>query len=504
MIDKWTLFKELGYVPHPEQRLFHNSTQRFRVPCCGRRFGKSQMAAKDMEAGLFEPNTLHWIVGPTYGLGEKEFRVIWNDLMVNPKFGFIRDKRFNRKYNVRQGEMYIEFPWHTRLQVMSAGNPDQLVGESVNHVILSEAARHDESTWEQLIRPTLADTKGRADFPSTPQGYNWYYELWLMGQQPDEAYASWRFPSWMNTHVFPGGRDDPEIKLAERGTDRVWFNQEYGAEFASFVGKIYDEFNRQTHVRGHTYQPEWPNYIAFDWGFSNPMAAMEFQVTPSEDIYVWREYYEKFKPLSEALYELRSRPQPDGYHVDLTFGDSADPQSVLEVNRSFAPCVAMPEAKQNWRQGINVVKRYLNEYHDGTSYDEFERPIMVPKLFIDPSCTNAIREFENYKTKESTGSIEEASKAGSAQKVDDHALDALRYAFMHLFELGVRSSLSDLMPSAADMALLQGVSGAGHLVGVLPRDGSVPLDDFEILERAVKGDSGMFTLTGSFTSRGRF
>jgi hypothetical protein len=30
-------FKKVGYEPHPQQWLFHNSLVRFRVACCGRR-----------------------------------------------------------------------------------------------------------------------------------------------------------------------------------------------------------------------------------------------------------------------------------------------------------------------------------------------------------------------------------------------------------------------------------------------------------------------------------
>ena len=43
----------------------------------------------------------------------------------------------------------------------------------------------------------------------------------------------------MNTVVYPGGRTDPEILEVERNSTPEWFMQEYGADFASFVGKIF-------------------------------------------------------------------------------------------------------------------------------------------------------------------------------------------------------------------------------------------------------------------------
>src|SRR5262245_12922764 len=108
-LNKDRFFKEIHYEPHPKQWLYHKSKRRFRVATCGRRFGKSTMAARDLEPELFMPNRRYWIVGPSYDLGEKEFRVIWNDLMIGQELG--KDKRVRRAYNKKQGDMYIEFPW---------------------------------------------------------------------------------------------------------------------------------------------------------------------------------------------------------------------------------------------------------------------------------------------------------------------------------------------------------------------------------------------------------
>jgi hypothetical protein len=39
-VDKWKYFDLIGYIPHKKQKLFHQSDARFKVPVCGRRFGK--------------------------------------------------------------------------------------------------------------------------------------------------------------------------------------------------------------------------------------------------------------------------------------------------------------------------------------------------------------------------------------------------------------------------------------------------------------------------------
>ena len=117
-VSKEAIFEEIGYIPHPGQRLYHESKARFRVPCCGRRFGKSAMSGHEMTARMFIPDTHHWIVGPTYALGEKEFRVVFDDLFRNMNLHNLKGVR--KSYNVEQGSMRIQMAWNTILEVKSA------------------------------------------------------------------------------------------------------------------------------------------------------------------------------------------------------------------------------------------------------------------------------------------------------------------------------------------------------------------------------------------------
>jgi hypothetical protein len=421
------------------------------------------MAGRDLEPKLFMPKKRYWIVGPTYDLGEKEFRVIWDDLIIASGLG--RDKRVQRRYNKRSGEMYIEFPWQTRVEVRSATHPETLVGEGLDGVIMSEAAKHKKESWERFIRPALSDKRGFADFPTTPEGHNWYYELFLMGLNPDmEDFESWRFPSWENPIIYPGGREDPEILLLEKTTVPEWFMQEIGADFASFVGKIYEEFDESTHVKTFPYNPAWPNYIAFDWGFVNPLAAIEFQVDPWDNIWVWREHYASYMTLEEHLAILKNRPQPPGYRIDMAFGDAADPEAAAYVTQHFVPCLAEPDAKKNWREGIDLVKTFMKMRQIGEA-DEYGTPLEAPKFFVHFNCKNMIREFNNYRAAEGT-SAKNAKEI--AQGVDDHTLDALRYGLMHIFKLGAKHHLSEVyMPGEGRL------SGHEQSQGIFQLEGQV-------------------------------
>lgn len=447
-INKEKFFVEIGYEPHPKQKLYHSSGARFRVPVCGRRFGKSVMAARDIEPELFLPNRRYWIVGPTYDLGEKEFRVIWHDLIVNKHLG--KDKRVKKSFSKKQGDMYIEFPWQTRIEVRSAQHPENLVGEGLHGVIMSEAAKHAYDTWERYIRPALADHRGWGTFVTTPEGQNWLYKLWQYGRNPDAAYAeyeSWQFPSWDNITIYPNGYDDPEIQQLKLTTSKEWFAQEIAADFTAFVGRIYSEFQEVTNVRRCEYNPNWRNVMCFDWGF-NTLACIEFQIDPWDNVYVWREHYSGQKSLNQHIYEIKSRNQPEGYKIDYCFGDAADPAAAQIVTETLTPCIIDPAAKENKWEGIELIKMFLKSYDTNSVIDEYGTPEQEPKLFVDFSCVNLIREFNNYKAKEPPRNTRNRSDAvNEPQKYDDHALDALRYGMMHMFKLGAQHHLADTEPA---------------------------------------------------------
>jgi hypothetical protein len=452
-LTKSQYFASVGYEPHPKQWLYHNSNARFRLANCGRRFGKSTMAGMDLiPSHLFKKGEIVWIIGPTYDLGEKEFRVVWDTLIVKAQLG--RDKRVKKAYNKKQGHMYIEFPWQTRIEVRSADHPENLVGEALDHAIMSEAAKHKEDTWQRFIRPALADKRGSADFPTTPEGHNWMYDLWMLGQNAQvPQYESWRFPSWDNEVVYPGGYDDEEIQLLIRTMSPESFAQEIAADFTAFTGKIFPEWDVSKHVANVAFDPSLPSYIAFDWGYTNPLAAIEFQVTPRDEIRVWREHYRPYTTLDDHIRIIKSRENPSGYHLDLAFGDAADPEAAVVVSNKLVQCIAMPEAKSDytWRDGIDLMREFMRDRPNTEPIDEYGTPgDDRPAFTVDFSCVNLIREFNNYRAPES---IKGRNVPEFGRKMEDHALDAIRYGLVHIYKLGAHHHLSDVYGPTAGVQI---------------------------------------------------
>lgn len=436
-IEKKVLFEKLGYTPHsPKQWAIHDSTARFTIPTCGRRFGKSQAAGREITWRMFAPDTYIWIVGPTYRLGEKEFRVVYHDIVRK-----LRLKGVRKSYNVKQGDMRIEMPWNTVLEVVSADKQDSLVGEGLDYACMSEAALHHESTWSMYIEPALSDKLGGAILPSTPRGNNWYRGMWMLGQNFNTPeYESWRFPTWDNTLKYPGGFDPncpgdhtisckcnkELLRIYRRVSGHFWL-QEYAAEFTAREGKIYKEWDEQTHVKDITYNSQYENYLAFDFGYTDPFCCYDIMVDAMDNVYVWREYQVSFKTTWEHGMILKNRQQPEGYHVNAAF---ADPKGPDEINTlQMVLNIPIISNAVGWSLGVEAVDRWMKLQPDGK-----------PKFYIDRKCPHLIRQIGELQTPP----IKEGKNSKDGQKdYDDHGPDAVRYFFSNWAVLAAMVNLED-------------------------------------------------------------
>ena len=436
-------FEKLGYTPHSrKQREIHESPARFKALACGRRYGKTTFGGNELTVAMLDPHHpgYYWIVGPKYTLGEKEFRIVYDNIFR--KLGLGNDKRFKKSYNVKQSDMMIETQWGSLLEVKSAQHQDSLLGDGLAGVVMAEAARHTSDTWEQYVLPALGDInpysgqRGWAIFTSTPRGYNWFQGLWMLGQtDTSDMYESWRLPSWENPVVYPGGRNDPEILMLEAKQSPQWFAQEIAAEFTAFAGKIYTDFDPKVHVRHIDYNPLWTNVWFMDYGWSNPFVCLDVMIDPEDNFYVWREYVKSEQTTFEHAGILKQRADnPPDYHVDWGAGDPRGPDQANTVTiitgvQIYSQDIAS-YAHESWSLGVEYVARMLKVQPNGK-----------PKLIIDPSCVNLIRQMEQLHAID----LKEGKNAQEGQyKHDDHGPDALRYGIGQYLHSGAGSSLGDV------------------------------------------------------------
>lgn len=197
--------------PHSAQQKVLDSSARFKVLMCGRRFGKSLVSQL---TALMECSKGHKVayITPTYLLAKSFF--IELDKNLPPS---IKRNASDLTININGG--VIRFFTGERL--------DNLRGLKFHLAIVDEASFIPdlENGWINSIRPTLTDYKGKAIFLSTPRGKNYFYSLFAKGQGGDKDWESFKFTTYDNPFI-----DKEEIDAAKRQMPEVAFRQEYLAD----------------------------------------------------------------------------------------------------------------------------------------------------------------------------------------------------------------------------------------------------------------------------------
>lgn len=488
-----SLWRESGWQPHKVQREILLDPTRNKVVALGRRAGKSQTGGRRLVPEAFrawyEADALEelgqrrefWVVGPEYSDSEKEFRTVWNELK---RLGFEFDKPGSYN-NPESGDMVLSlFNRRFIVYAKSAKHPETLVGEGLSGVIMAEAAKMKPSVWIKYIRPTLADFGGWSMFNSTPEGKNWFYDLYMTGLDPRRPdWKSWRAPSWVNHHVYPGGVNETFLDLAiemrrkhkldflfnmykaitrsgtmefVRNTQEarapggklshtnrkgevivnaeIWsmfldmsqemFNQEIAALFTEYVGRVFKDFDEELHVVPTEFNPAWTTYACVDYGFQNPFVWLLLQVDPhKERVHVLNEYYEIYKTTEEAASEIAARGLAPRT-IRQFFPDPAEPDRTKELAKRLA-------LKPYGAGSIDLADR-IEWIRRGLKY---KTELGGPSLTIHPRCTNMIREMNAYKYPETAAQAGERGRSAREAPMDkdNHCPEALGRFYSGLF-----------------------------------------------------------------------
>lgn len=431
-LSKVKLWRELGYRPNLAQRKVHRSRARHRVNCAGRRTGKSVSGGRELMPWCLTARAMkpimeeigiraeYWIVGPNYTDSEKEFRVFYNDArrlgMPFDKPGTYYDPKGNMSVSLWDGAFI--------LHAKSGAHPESLVGEGLHGVIMSEAAKLRESVWQRFIRPTLADFVGESVWNTTPEGKNWFYEIYQAGQDPAQLeWESWRHPSWVNTAVFRkrtthedvrvmkemmqrdlSGSDesalsllnvDPEIIAMARDLTPEAFAQEVEADFSEHVGRVFKSWDEDKHVADLPYNPQWPLFVATDYGYVDPNVALFIQPGPHGEINVIAEYYRTHRTAEEFARDVLGDARLSWLlrNVKGIYPEPADPGATETLSQYWRVPVLGGTQSQILPR-IEAIEGKLKHRNPHLPWSHEER---VPWLRFDRTCTMSRYEMDAYK-----------------------------------------------------------------------------------------------------------
>ena len=396
----------LSFKPHPGQAEIADATLKSRhvVIRAGRRFGKSALALNIvLREALHNPGR-YWIIAPEYRQAKS---IYWRDLVDEyiPEALIIRrnDNELILEIRTPDGNKSV-------IEFKGSDNENSLRGAGLKGVVLDEFAFQKPYIWDKIVSPMLVQTNGWAVFITTPNGVaNHFKGFWdtavELEAEGDTDWKTFHFTSYDNPLIPRQNLDKEKDRLTEE-----FFEQEYMAEFARFVGLVYTAFDDKVHIQDFEVQEDWSFYRSVDFGATDPDAVPFIGVDKEGVIHIFDEIYIDTLYTSQ-LAELIKQKSAHRYFI-ATYADSAGKQARLDL----------------MEHGIATVPV---KKHDGESIrlwilatiDKVQQLLKDRKIVVHPRCKGTIKEFMSYSWRK--------DRLGEAVNIpedkNNHLLDAIRY-----------------------------------------------------------------------------
>lgn len=401
----------IPYSPHDYQLEFHRDTSRFKVIAGGRRVGKSLCCLMEaIKHCLSESNRLCYWVAPNYRLAKEvgfELFLQYIDVL-RPSIAYIHST-----------QLKVTFINGSKLYFKGSDNPDSLRGRGLTMVIMDEAAFCKKEAWTRILRPALSDKNGSGILLSTPNGFNWFKDVY------DVIPRRFHWPTSINPLITPEELDEVRSQISE-----VDFKQEYLAEFVTKAGRVYDDFNGENII-----EPINPNlgeydiYLGLDFGYASRTAITFMAVSRlNENVIQFDELYLTRTQMDDVISLIESKLY--SYNLskrDLKYCYTDPAGNADELMAGLSPVDLMR------RKGFSVINKGSTIIYGISLVRSFiKNSLGVRRYRITKNCIETIRSFNGYQYDSTRDGIvkEEALKDGT----HDHLMDSVRYFFVNRFD----------------------------------------------------------------------
>tara|TARA_B110000908_G_C10235073_1_gene442822 strand:+ start:81 stop:1310 length:1230 start_codon:yes stop_codon:yes gene_type:complete len=388
----------------PQKTIFDDDS-RFKCVSAGRRFGKTYLSMYEIARAARFPDQRIFYIAPTYRMGKQ---IIWKQLCEE-----MRQRRWVKKIN--ESDLTLTLINKSTISVRSADNFDAMRGVSLDFCVLDEVAFMKKEVWTDVLRPTLSDRQGKAVFISTPQGFNWFYDMWNFAKNAD-GWSSYQYTTIEGGNVLPS-----EVEAAKADLPLKTFLTEYEARFENSGHIIYYAFDMDESVK--SFSEETPRIIHVGMDFNvNPMSAVIARVS-KDGLHIFDEIVMANSHTEEMCQEIRSRypnnpivvyPDPAG-KAKKSSSRTTD-HAILE---QWGFTVKVRRAHTSVKDRINAVNRL---WCDASGHRS---------MHVDPMCKETISCTTKHQYKEGTV---QPSKGETG--VDySHQNDALGYLVDYLYPI---------------------------------------------------------------------
>ena len=416
--------KEIVYCPL--RRLLITGGER-----AGKSFVSSVYAVTRVPYG-----SLFWIVGPDYEQARSEFDYIVQ--MLGELGAFATQRSISQP---KVGKCRADLKSGQIIETKSSDEVMKLASRAPDGIIMSEAAQQSYESYLKCVG-RVAEKRGWLLMSGTLEGSeNWYPELfneWAVSRNPEDG-ISFSLPSWGNTSVYPGGRNDPEILNLERAYRKVpgFFEERIAATPVPPTGLVFREFRSSVHVTNDAkFDARYPVYLAVDpsgGGAPYSVLACQFKICtcPIPEGERVAHKYDKIEDcfIIDEIYETSQ--------LGDTIMDTAKKRIWWSSVRGGAIDVEAPDEKLRWltRCKVNLKAEKVPQLHGIRRLHTFLHyttdPITgqytdAPHLHMHPRVSSLPYEFMKYKRRDpAEGFIITKDEPPSAQP--NHSIKALWY-----------------------------------------------------------------------------
>lgn len=325
----------------------------------------------------------------------------------------------------KDGDFLAKFGNGSQITCKSADSgPEKFQGASVDLVWIDEEP--EESVYNECYQRTI-DCAGRICITLTPltdinSGVRtpWVFDL----------YEEYRRGAKDVKFVQLSLLDNPYVPQAEKDKAIEFWAGHYEerarlyGEFIRKSGLVYPMWNRTQHVvRPFGIPREWPRYVSIDPAASGVTAVLWAAIDPHDNIYLYKEYYEKDLIISDHAKNIKIRTAGDPvdiWLIDPFFGRQKNAETHktnTQLYREAGLPVRQPEVGDDY--GLNVSREYLNATTQLNSRH--------PALYIFDGLRAFENEIEHYTWDFFQAGEQKGLSKDKPRKAHDHLMNAMQY-----------------------------------------------------------------------------
>lgn len=418
------------WEPHPRQA-FALARSEFEIAFGGSRGGGKSSCL------------MAWMVDPEY-LNNPEFR----GLIIRRNYDDLRDyiDRATQMYKYLDVEVVgnpAEFRFPTGAIIRTGHLMDKQAyqkyqGHEYQKMGIEEATLiGDEEDYLKLIsscRSTIG-LKPQIFLTCNPggPGHNWFKKRFVDNPREKTFYD----PVTNRTRIFIPSKihDNPTLIKEDPGymemlkglpdeLRRAWLDGDWDV----YYGQYFSQWRYDVHVCEPFHIPStWYRYRGIDYGYKSPFAVCWMAVSPTKDVYLYREYYVSEMELSGHIEAINALSDGEKYRA--TLGDPSmwirNPQNMNKSDGVAGSHMAIADILR--KGGINAIKANNNRLSGWNLLREYlkwddETP---PKLHVFKTCYKFIETIPML--------VHDLRRPEDLDtKGPDHIADATRYALFHI------------------------------------------------------------------------